>query len=182
MNILVIGKFYIEGFALHIAEIFVDMDHNVRHFEPGLRSGQAGGHISHRLKQVRSVVYAATDNLPIIRKSRLKSLWQECEKGPLDLVIVCHDFLWPDEITELKHLTGAQVAMWFPDHLGNFGRSYFMNAPYDALFFKDPYIVHILGDVLRSPVYYLPECFNSKQHWLPEEEIGSDTEYKCDIT
>ena len=35
MNILVIGKFYIEGFALHIAETLVGMRHTVYRWEPG---------------------------------------------------------------------------------------------------------------------------------------------------
>ena len=57
-----------------------------------------------------------------------------------------------------------------------------MNAPYDGLFFKDSYIVHILADVLASPVYYLPECFNIDRHWLPEDAIGNESVYQCDIT
>ena len=57
-----------------------------------------------------------------------------------------------------------------------------MNAPYDGLFFKDPYIVRTLGGVLASPVYYLPECFNPEKHWLPDEAIGQDPAYICDIT
>ena len=35
----------------------------------------------------------------------------------------------------------------------------FLNAPYDFLFFKDPYIVQILRSKLGGPVYYLPECY-----------------------
>ena len=112
----------------------------------------------------------------------MKKLWQEAERGPLDVAIVCHDFLWSAEVAELKRRTGAQVAMWFPDSVTNFGRGHFMNASYDALFFKDPYIVNVLGEVLKSPVYYLPECFNPALHWLPEEEIGQDVVYECDIT
>lgn len=38
MNILVIGKFYTEGFALHIAETLSTMGHTVRRFEPGCKS------------------------------------------------------------------------------------------------------------------------------------------------
>jgi len=71
--------------------------------------------------------------------------------------------------------------MWFPDHLANFGRSFFMRAPYDGLFFKDPYIVHALGDVLSSPVCYLPECFNPERHRLPPGEFPGP-EYQCEIT
>ena len=53
MNILVIGKFYTEGFALHIAETLVGMGHSVRRFEPGFRSGRIGGRFGYRLVQVR---------------------------------------------------------------------------------------------------------------------------------
>lgn len=182
MNILVIGKFYTEGFALHISETLTAMGHTVRRFEPGYKSARIGGRLGHRLDQVRGVIHSTTDSLPAVRAKRMKALWQVAEQGPLDVVVVCHDFLWPAEVAELKRRTGAAVAMWFPDHFGTFGRGYFMNAPYDGLFFKDPYIVHILDDVLTSPVYYLPECFNPEKHGLPEETIGHDPAYECDIT
>lgn len=182
MNILVIGKFYTEGFALHIAETLLAMGHAVRRFEPGFRLGRLSGKLGHRIDQVRGVLYTSSDGVPAIRARRMRPLWEVAEAGALDVVIACHDFLWPDEVAELKRRTGAQVAMWFPDALVNFGRGYFMNAPYDGLFFKDPYIKHVLGDVLISPVHFLPECFNPARHWLSEEEIGEDPKYRCDIT
>lgn len=182
MNILVIGKFYTEGFALHIAETLSTMGHAVRRFEPGFRSGRLGGKLGHRIDQVRGVLYTSSDGIPAIRARRMQALWDVAVAGPLDVVIVCHDFLWPTEVAELKRRTGAQVAMWFPDALVNFGRGYFMNAHYDGLFFKDAYIKHALGDVLLSPVHYLPECFNPERHWLPEDKIGQDPQYQCDIT
>lgn len=182
MNILVIGKFYTEGFALHIAETLAIMGHSVRRYEPGFRSGRIGGRLGHRLDQVRGVIHSATDSLPAVRAQRMRALWQAAEQGPLDVVVVCHDFLWPAEVAELKRRTSARVAMWFPDSMVSFGRGFFMNAPYDGLFFKDPYIVHAMGDVLKSPVHYLPECFNPERHWLPEEAIGHDAAFQCDIT
>jgi len=181
MNILVIGKFYAEGFALHIAETLGTMGHTVRRFEPGFKTNRIGGRIGHRLDQVRGVIHSASDSIPNIRARRIRALWQVAGNGPLDLVIVCHDFLWPGEVDELKRRTGAAVAMWFPDSLVNFGRGFFMNAPYDGLFFKDPYIVHALSGVVASPVYYLPECFNPERHCLPEGEVSGE-EYRCDIT
>lgn len=181
MNILVVGKFYTEGFALHIAETLSVMGHAVRRFEPGIRAGRIAGRLGHRIDQIRGVLYANSDGVPAIRARRMRALWDVAEAGPLDAVIVCHDFLWPDEVAELKRRTGAQIAMWFPDAFVNFSRGYFMNAPYDGLFFKDPYIKHVLGDVLQSPVYFLPECFNPAQHWLPEAQIGQDSKYQCDI-
>jgi spore maturation protein CgeB len=182
MQILIIGKFYTEGFALHIAETLTAMDHQVRRFEPGFKSQRLGGQLGHRLDQVRRVIHEATDSLPAIRAHRMKALWKVAEQEFLDVVIVGYDFLWPEEVAELKHRTHAKVAMWYPDPIVNFRRAYFMNAPYDALFFKDPYIVYAMGDVLQSPVYYLPECFNPERHFLAEAELGNLTDYQCDIT
>lgn len=182
MQILVIGKFYIEGFARHIAETLEAMGHKVIRFEIGFKSGSISGHFGQRVDKVLGVLYLSSDSIPAIREHRMKALWQVAEQDSIDIVIVGHDFLWPTEITELKRRTHAKVAMWCPDSLANFGRAFFMNATYDGLFFKDPYIVHAMGDVLNSPVYYLPECFNPVLHSLPEEDIGNQAAYKCDIT
>lgn len=162
--ILVIGKFYTEGFALHIAETLEAMGHIVRRFEPGYKVNRLPGVVGKRFDQVIHTVHTITDNIPAIRARRMRSLWQTVDAVSPDVVIVCYDFLWPVEVAELKRRSRAQVAMWYPDPLSNFGRCLFMNAAYDALFFKDPFIVHRLGDVLASPVYYLPECFNPTRH------------------
>jgi spore maturation protein CgeB len=182
LNILVIGKFNTEGFGLHIAGTLEDMGHSVRRFEPGYRSGRIGGKLGHRMDQVGRVLRETTDSLPSLRARRMNSLWDIAEQAPLDLAIVIHDFLWPSEVAELKRRTGANVTLWFPDALVNFGRAFFMNAPYDGLFFKDPFIIHALGDVLTTPVYYLPECFNPTRHVLKEDNTGDLDKYRCDIT
>lgn len=182
MNILVIGKFYTEGFGLHIAETLENMGHTVRRFEPGYQSGRIGGQLGHRIDQVGRVMHEVSDNLPSVRAWRMRELWKLVEQSSPDLVIVIHDFLWPAEVAELKHRTGATVALWFPDAMVNFGRGFFMNAPYDGLFFKDPYIIHALSDVLARPVYYLPECFNPARHTLDNTQADNLEEYRCDIT
>ena len=181
MNILVIGKFYTEGFALHIAETLSAMGHAVRRFEPGYQSNRIGGRIGHRIDQVRGLIHSSTDNLPAIRGRRMRSLWETADLGPLDVTIVCHDFLWPAEVAELKRRTGTVVAMWFPDALVNFGRGFFMTAPYDAVFFKDPYIIKALNGIITPTAYYLPEAFNPAKHCLLPEDSNLDA-YKCDIT
>lgn len=181
MNVLVIGKFYAEGFALHIAETLELMGHSVARFEPGIRSRSRRNFVV-RLNQVRGAIYAATDGLPLIRAGRLKRLWQVAESQPLDIVIVCHDFLWPNEVSELKRLTRASVCLWFPDSIAGFGRGYFMVAPYDALFLKDPYQIFRLQGVVSSPVFYLPECFSPERHVLNEPLTEKDLEtYQCEI-
>jgi spore maturation protein CgeB len=63
-----------------------------------------------------------------------------------------------------------------------FGRSFFLNGGYDALFFKDPYVVWYMKQKTSLPVYYLPECFNPnslKEIALSEEDVDR---YGCDIT
>jgi spore maturation protein CgeB len=179
MNILIIGKFYTEGFALHIAETLAMMGHSVRRFEPGFKAPQTGA-LWHRLNQVRGVIHSATDKVPAMRAARMRRLWREVERGPVDVVIACYDFLLPNEVEELKRRSGAQVAMWFPDAVVNFVTAYFLNAPYDALFFKDPFILHALGSAVRCPIYYLPECFNPERHRLAPGK-SPRLEYQCEI-
>jgi len=180
MNILVVGKFYAEGFALHIAETLSTGGHSVRRFEPGYRHATFQEGLGHHFHKVGRVLHLAIDSVPAAHKYQMKALWQRADEGPLDVIIVCHDFLRSEEVAELKRRTGAEVALWFPDHLANFGKAFFMNCPYDALFFKDPYIVKTLNGVLRSPVYYLPEAFNPDRHCLPAGAV-LDKDYNCDI-
>ena len=112
----------------------------------------------------------------------MKQLWRVTESGPIDVVLVCHDLLWPEEVAELKRRTGAEIALWFPDSMTGFGRGWFMVAPYDGLFFKDPFHVARLNGVLSGPTWYLPECFNPKRHVLerPLSEMEL-AQYRCDI-
>lgn len=180
MRILVVGKFHPEGFALHIAETLCAMGHEVPRFEPVRRSNVFGGRLSRRVGQVAGILSAAGDGVPAIRARRMRALWSIAGSSPLDAVIVCHDFLWPSEVAELKRRTSAPVAMWFPDAIVNLSRGFFMTAPYDAVFFKDPYIVQALGGVIVPPAFYLPECFNPMRHRLPEGG-GDPAPYRCDI-
>jgi spore maturation protein CgeB len=179
VHILVIGNFYAEAFALHIAQTLTDMGHHVQRFEPGLRLPQCGG-VRHRLNQVRGLMHAVSDKLPPVRAVRMRRLWRAVERTKCDLVLLCHDFLLPAEVAELKQRTGAKVALWFPDAVVNLMPGYCLNAPYDALFFKDPFIVHALKGTVRSPTFYLPECFNPAQHAMPTRVLP-ESEYACDV-
>ncbi len=180
MTILVVGKFCIEGFALHIAGCLGEMGYRVRRFETGYRAKRIDGLFGHRVDQVAGSIHSATDGILPIRAWRMRNLWRVAGEGPIDVAIVCHDFLWPSEVRELKRIARAPVAMWFPDAIVNLGRGFFMTAPYDAVFFKDPYIVHALGGTILPPAYYLPECFNPTLHRFDESD-GDDRDYRCDI-
>ena len=181
MNILVIGKFYEEGFALHIAETLSFNGNNVIKFEAGFRSQRYKSNIGNKIEKIIGAIYTSSDNIPKIRSIRMENLWSLIRGNPIDIVIVSHDFLWPSEVKELKVATGAAVVMWFPDSLANFKKGYFMTAEYDAVFFKDPYIVKILNKIITPPVYYLPECFNPYKH-NADSILSIDPKYICDIT
>lgn len=181
MRILVIGKFYVEGFALHIAETLAAMGHEVSRYEPGVKYNSLGGLVSKRWRQIKSVLYELSQHLHVTQEMRKRRLLRIARENVPKLTVVCHDFLTPREVRKLKEVTGGPVVLWFPDALTSFGRSYFLNSGYDALFFKDPYIVHVLKRTLNLPIYYLPECFNPAS--LTEVQIRAEDEkcYGCDI-
>lgn len=184
MKILVIGKFAVEDFALHIAETLGLMGHQVVRFDIGYHSTHAEKSITHVREKIGRTIYGVTDQVPLIRSYHMRKLWDLFEHhNPIDVVIVCYDFLWPGEVERIKQCYRTRIVVWFPDAIINIGRGYLFNAPYDAIFFKDPYIVKILDDVLPAPVYYLPECCNPKRHVLPPSLTDEEMKpYRCDVT
>jgi spore maturation protein CgeB len=182
MKILVIGKFYKEGFALHIEEALRHLGHEVFRYEPGLKYSSTSGVLIKRWNQVRSVFYEGFSNFSLFQRLRVKKMVDAVAKVNPEIIIVIHDFLLPEEIKILKRETCASIVLWYPDHIGMFGRSFFLNGGYDALFFKDPYVVWYMKQKTSLPVYYLPECFNPnslKEIELSEEDVDR---YGCDIT
>jgi spore maturation protein CgeB len=100
--------------------------------------------------------------------------------GGIDVTLATHDFLTPAEASSVKSLTGAPLILWYPDPIWSFQKHMFLNAPFDALFFKDPYIVDILRRNLDAPVYYLPECFSPESLSVTEPSVR-DPSYSADI-
>jgi spore maturation protein CgeB len=180
MKIVVVGKFYPEAFALHIMETLTSSGYEVAAFEVGNRPGYGERSWTRVLSKVRSGVIASAENFPSLRRLRIRKLFQLVEDFAPDVVLVCHDFLWPAEVSEIKRLSTARIVMWFPDSIASFGKAWFMTAPYDALFFKDPYIVRMLASALRCPVHYLPECFNPMRHRL-QSDLEDGSSYACDV-
>ncbi len=181
-TILVIGKFYTEGFALHISETLQEMGHKVLRYEPGVKLRNTGGYLAKRQWQVQNALHGMLNQFPAFERLKLLPLLATAENNAIDLVIACHDFLTPQAMQQLKKRTKAPVILWFPDHLANFHRAFFLNADYDALFFKDPYIVNALGKILKIPIYYLPECCNPNRHCFQELSEEDYQKYGCDIT
>lgn len=116
------------------------------------------------------------------RKQLSRKLLGACKKlGRVDLAICCFDYLYPENAAALKAATGCRLALWYPDSIANFGKHAFLNAPYDALFFKDPYIVRRLSAMVNRPVYYLPEAYEPLQFEKKDLALYPEAQYECDI-
>ncbi len=181
MNILVIGKFHTESFALHIAETLEEMNHIVLRFEPGVR----GRHITNNkflfLKKARNSFEGLIANTEFVRKKQSQELI-ELLNTKIELTIVTHDFLYPDQVASIKEKTKAPIVLWHPDHIANCGKFMFMNAPYDLLFFKDPFMVRTFKNNFNLTTFYLPECCNPKRHYSVKLDDKESRYYACDIT
>ena len=111
----------------------------------------------------------------------MKRIIGEVTRHSADLVICTKDYFLDYEIEYIKKTTQSKVVMWFPDHMITFGRATFMNAGYDCLFFKDPYIVRQLRSIYRRNAIYLPECFSPIRHKLVDYNVDDEKEYSSDI-
>jgi spore maturation protein CgeB len=182
MNIVVVGCFYSEAFALHISETLNIMGNTVFNFDVSVKKIKQQNFLNTQFVKVSNSLFALADNIAFLRNIRLRKLLGLVYSNNIDLIIVCYDYFLPSEINEVKRVTKAKIVLWYPDSIAGFGKSLFMNSDYDALFFKDPYIIHALKDTLKMPIYYLPEAFNPYKHHFSDELIQEISSYTCDIT
>ena len=181
MNIIVVGSFDIENFGLHIAENLEHMGHRVRRAASTKRHDvfQRYGRLNSILRVIdRQMCYASPRTRHFVEKPILEEICAE----PADLVITTFDFFRREELNVIrKAMPEVKIVMWFPDHLKSFDRAFFMTAGYDALFFKDPFIVKNLYDIYEMNVFYLPEAFSKLRHTVTDDFEGRRAEYDCDL-
>jgi spore maturation protein CgeB len=180
MRILVIGKFYEDSFSQNISETLVEIGHASYPCEIGrprnLRKNGRG-----KSAAASSALRDLVAKSPLGIRRLTSKVLSAAEEARPDLVVVCHDFLYPSQVAALRAKTGAPIALWFPDSIGQFHRAMFLAGPYDALFFKDPYIVEMLRRELRARAYYLPECCNPRVHRPVELNATDILKYGADI-
>lgn len=179
MKVLLIGRLYTEGFATLIAQELRLLGHEVVEFDPGPKLSDFGSRTAFYSNRIKSIGHGVIQSVArgLGHSGQVAKLRRVVERaGAVDLSLICHDFLTPDEAVEVKRLTKGPLVLWFPDAISNFQKHMFLNGPYDALFFKDPYIVDILRRNLGAPVYYLPECYSPRA--LPPAAEGENLE-KC---
>ncbi|MEM6532606.1 MAG: glycosyltransferase [Myxococcota bacterium] len=183
MKVIVIGKYHSEGFASLISDELEQLGHVAVRFDPGptRRTGSKWVMYANRAIEV------GNEAIRSIRRSLglagIGSRVAEviADVGPVDLILSIHDYLTHFDVSRIRRVTSAPLALWFPDPIWSFGRHMFLNAEYDFLFFKDPYVVDVLRRKLGARVYYLPEAFSPSA--LDVERINRvERKWECDIT
>ena len=179
MKIVVVGLFYAEAFALHIATSLGEMGHDVIRYDVGLSPRFAHsplGAFSRRLVMEARKLFSHSTRLSRRTDQRLADV-----ATGANLVLSTHDFLSPRAVRAIHKTAGVPVAIWCPDSIASFGRAMFLNAAYDFIFLKDPYAVRVLGRESRLPVYYLPECVSASYHAPVALAAADVVRYGCDI-
>lgn len=178
---LIIGTTEIESFSNHISENLIQMGHDVIQYNPSIKLKKGHSKIIVYYNKILFTCFSFFNNFRKYRELRFRSLSKILKVKSFDIILFTHDFFWPYEINKLKQQTNSKIVMWFPDHIVNTGKCYFMNSDYDYLFFKDPYIIKIFNNILKSKIYYLPECFNPYKH-KADGFNSIPNEFLCDIT
>lgn len=182
MKIAVVGKFYTEGFGLHIEEALCEMGHTVVRIDPEVNFEKLKL-ISKRFQQINKTLYQEIfGKISRVRSYKSNIIFDAIKTENIDLTIVLHDFLTREEVLKIKSISKSPIVLWFPDAISNFQKSMFFYANYDILFFKDLYLVKQFREELLLNTYYLPQCCNPNKHKivdLSDEDIGK---YQCQIT
>jgi spore maturation protein CgeB len=154
MRIGIVGPIWPDSFAANIVDSLTAMGHQP--VSVGSTYAFGNPYTSAAAVLVRNAVPALDERAQ--RRVLRAALDAGCE-----IVIVLEQRLMPEIVRQLGR-NGIKVALWFPDSLLNLGRQLMLLSPYDAVFFKDPYLVRRLGAVLELPLYYLPEACNPRWH------------------
>ncbi len=183
MKILVIGRQFPDSFARNISETFSDMGHEVFTYEesrlfPRLHKVTSLGQ-GRILRDIESSLIRGSTKIEAMVHGSLLKLIAKIEP---DFILNTYNSIPPWVIKDIKNTTAAKIALWFPDAIINLGRQYVLSSSYDALFFKEPYIVRMLREKMELPAYYLPECCNPRWHHKVDISLKDQEIYGCDLT
>lgn len=184
MKIVLVGQFGLESFGLHIRDSLVEMGHEVvaciPFYEENIHGKRKKISVATKIKksfQDKLLFSGRKTRDRIMKRIMSVILNTECE-----LIICTKDYFLDYELQAIKDKIHAKIVMWYPDHIVSFGRASFLCAGYDALFFKDLYIVKNMRKIYKRPAYYLPECFNPIRHPLVEENAADRERFACEIS
>lgn len=182
MNILLIGKYDQDSFATHISQTLGVMGHKVFEFEIGIKYKRNKLHLLRKYESAKRVLYELTKDFELGRKQEVKRIIDSCQAN-VDLIFSTSDFFYPEQVMKLKNHFKCPFVMWYPDHIINLKKSFFIVSNYDFVFFKEPYFVDVLRREYNCKnVFYLPECFNPLVHKVTNKIPGNPERLISDIT
>ena len=160
----VIGPVAPDYFAENIGDALQHLGHVV--------SQLGTAHPRGRSRLVDRVAGLARQALPRLDERAQDRIVRAALEAECEIVINLDAYLVPRVVTRLRS-NGARIAFWFPDHMANLRRQLMLLAPYDAIFFKEPFLADRLRAMLGLPVYYLPQACNPRWH-RPVARAGTE--------
>jgi spore maturation protein CgeB len=151
----VIGPVAPDYFAENVGDALQRLGHEVTQL--------GAAHTWSRSQFVKRVEALARQALPRLDERAQDPIVRAAIDADCEVVVNLDAHLMPRVVARLRS-NGARVAFWFPDHVANLGRQLMLLAPYDAIFFKEPFLVDRLRATLSLPVYYLPQACNPRWH------------------
>lgn len=175
---LVLGSYFPDSFSENIVDTLEWKGISAAHVEtrPSFARGRNPRGWFARVREI--------ERIPRLRRTLIeKPVEAVLKETSPELVIVTNGYLLPDEVHRWRRATPDAVwVLWFPDHMANLGAHTMLLAPYDHLFFKDPFIVSQFSQMTGRSVHFLPEACNPRRHKtespFSEEEAAL---FRCDV-
>jgi spore maturation protein CgeB len=177
LDIAVLGQVYPDSFARCILAGLAELGHHAWAVDRAPLTSATNV----RFTRLGRLLTAASELRPLEQLEDRLASRALLAQSP-ELVIVTGKSLQPRTIARLRRTLGVPIVYWFPDHLANLGRQYPLVGSYDALFFKDPYIVEFATRKLRLTAYYLPEACFPRWHRRVNLSPEDQARYGCDLT
>lgn len=183
MKIIIVGQFGKESFGLHIKEALESMGHKVVKCVSYINepSNDNRNRITFLSKANRKLFEMGKYASKQARTKVMRRIMHEVCSTEADLVICTKDYFLNYEVEEIRERTHARIALWYPDGILSLGRATFLRAPYDAVFFKDSYVVDQLVKLYGKNAFYLPECFSRTRHKPMHVDKADLEKYGCEV-
>jgi spore maturation protein CgeB len=157
MRVLVVGEAYPDSFADNLHSTLRDAGHDVCAVSPFPRWLARHGRARARLRGALPVAPRAALRLqrPVV---------DAAESFRPDVVLNVDARLSHLVVGELRSVTAAPIAFWFPDSPGGLGRETHLLAGYDAVLLTDTVVVRRYRRVLGINAHFVPEACNPRWH------------------
>lgn len=175
MEIMIIGDIFPDSLAMNIAETLKKQGHSVVETTDNPLFNTTN-------LIMRKVAPYLIKMMPRIEKYFNEKIFLLVKKRRPEVIVCTKSTINPALIKRIKKEIKTHIVVWFVDSLANFGKQYIFASDYDALFFKDPFIVDFTRKKLNLNSYYLPECCNPLWHKKVQLTSKDKEYYGCDLT